>query len=252
MKKFFLLLSVIVVAVVAAAGLWLLNAAREYRRLVDFGTTTRETYRSLAKEYNFKQPSAPNGSNAADTESAARWDEFLKVRERMIAAIPTGFDRRARQILAMPKPGLGGQVSFLLDLAPELKPAVDAHIRALREVRMSPVEYRRRLGIAMLAAIDAPDKYPAGKAYRKLMDQLVRFGRRLAENAKMGVEPAQIPDAPFALQTLRKEFGSYPMAPSEVPARLETSRETAYLIDILVVAVEPEQLADREPVDRGS
>lgn len=242
MKKFFLWLSILLIVIAAVATVWLLGLQRQFRALVDFGKTTQESYVALAKEY----PTDPTDrADSSDTTAAtSRWDDFVKVRSRAIAAIPAGFDRRAHEIFALRKPGLGGQMQFLLDLAPELRPVVQAHQSGLREARMSPLEYRRRLGCAMLAAIDASDRYPAGKSYRALAQQITQFARRLAENAKSNVRPDRISDPAHALQTLRKEFGSYPVAPPEAVARLETSRETAYLLDILVVAVEPEQLGN--------
>lgn len=239
MKKIFLWLSIVLIALAAGGTLWLLSLARQYRQFVDFGKNTQASYAALAKEYP-----ADRTDRTDQAAAISRWDEFLKVRERAAAAIPTSLDQRADQILAMRKPGLGGQVSFLLELAPELRPVVNAHLAGLREARMSPVEYRWRLGSAMLVAAENPGQYPAGKAYRDLAGRIGQFAHRLAENTKGRIRTDQIPDLPYALQTLRKEFGSYPVAPPEAARRLESARETAYLLDILVVAVESEQLAD--------
>ncbi|MEN6627133.1 MAG: hypothetical protein ABFD69_12995 [Candidatus Sumerlaeia bacterium] len=232
MKKVLIALLVAMAVAAVAVTAWLLYATQRYRQLVDLGKQAQQSYESLAREYTFERPTAET------TATAARWEAFLAVRERAIAAIPKSFDQRAPQILAMKRPGLHGQISFLLDLAPELAPVVKAHTEALREARMSPAEYRWMMGVAMLGAVREPEKYPAGKAYRALIGQIATFGRRLAENARLPVEPDRIPDAGFVIQTMQKEFGSYPVAPPEVLEKL-TTRESGYLADIFAVAVEP-------------
>ncbi len=240
MKKFLLVLLVLVIIAGAfAAGLFV-KASHDFQGLVDFTKEAQEDYQQLSGKIEWEQPAT--GAVVEDE----RWSRFRQIREEVVREIPPGLNAQVTRILNSPDPGLIAQASIVLNMQPLLERPIRAHVAALERHQMNPVEYRFLTGVAMNGAVGQPEVYPAGRAYRELFGRLVGFARAFTERARLDVEPDMIPPPEFVVETLEEEYGEYPEAPAEVLASLQSSDPAAYLFDIFIVAVEPEDLAAAE------
>ncbi len=237
-KKFVLVLLVVLIVAVALAGFYFVRSARSFEQMVAFGRQTQARYQQLNTEIQWERPASRTGQ--VDANGGASWDSYLRVRDRLVAAIPPELDRQAQRVLETEDPGLFDQVSLLLSLEPYLRQPVDMHLDALAEERMNPAEYRWLTGVALRSALQAgPD---GGGDYRRLIERLVVYSRRFVERAAV-LDPAAIPDADFVEQTIEREFGGWPPPPPEVLESLMQSRDSAKLIDLFLIALEPEEWA---------
>ena len=239
-KRLFLLMIALAIVLAVAGGIYLVRSVRDMERIVAFGRRTEARYGDLARRIEWSPP--PTGR----LEAAARWEGWLQVRERLIAATPPELDDLAYQVLDEDyDPGLLGRIMLVRSIEPHMQDPIDAHLEALEEHRMSPLEYRWLTGMAIKGALARPERFAAGRAYGQLIDRLIVLGRGFVRRSAL-LDPGRIPDAGFVRRMIGEEFGEHPPPPDWALDRLDSRRESAYLFDLLVVAIEARFWTGRE------
>jgi hypothetical protein len=209
------------IALIVLSGLFLWGAYR-YQAVVSLVHEAQASYAAI----NLTEPFTPPAPGPA--ADAARWEAVLRVRQSTLQSLTTRLRRVLERALNNPATPPRRMVVAMLILAPELRQMLDAHMAALRREKISPDEYRWRLGLAAVAALRDPNRYPAGVVYVRVLDQAAILahthggpGAGLSSNSLLA-----------GLEAHYKGYGP------DDPAKLDGSDSVACALDLLLVGTQ--------------
>jgi hypothetical protein len=213
------LLVAVAVAVVVMIG-W---TGQRFDRLIDSGKRAQARIEGAARSIPM-----PSAAALVAPPTARQFEQALAAREALAAALGSDPDAKIEAALRDPGPGHLAFFAALLGVEDRLVPAAEALAARLEADKLHPLEYRRRIGILARAAIDHPDRHPAGARYNALIDALGAGGRP-AERVGIDLTADRI------RQSIADQFPATPAPPAALVDRLTADNPLLALADLVAL-----------------